>query len=43
MHAVCRALLVCMLAALGGCGIFSFELTNAPGMPDCTPGRAQCR
>ncbi len=43
MHGVRRALLVCTLAVLGGCGIFSIELTNAPGVPDCTPGRAQCR
>jgi hypothetical protein len=43
MPAVRRALLVCALTALGGCGVFSLELTNAPGVPDCTPGRAQCR
>lgn len=30
-------------ATLGGCAWIGFGATNAPGMPDCPAGRANCR
>lgn len=35
------ALLACVL--LAACAQVGIGVTNAPGIPDCTPGRANCR